>query len=60
MELVIILSEVRDMLKLLKNKKFPFVIATLLLLLSFDCLAYTQSRVLKGPDGKPVKIEGSV
>ena len=37
-----------------------FYIAALLLLLSFDSLAYTQSRVLKGPDGKPVKIEGSV
>lgn len=39
---------------------FHCFIAALLLLLSFDSLAYTQSRVLKGPDGKPVKIEGSV
>jgi len=48
------------MLKLLKDRKFPFLLASLLLLLSFDCLAYTQSRVLKGEDGKPVKIQGSV
>ncbi|MGH8108025.1 MAG: hypothetical protein ACREO1_04805 [Arenimonas sp.] len=40
--------------------RFHYIVAALLLLLSFDALAYTQSRVLKGPDGKPVKIEGSV
>ena len=49
------------MLKSLIRGKFHFfVIAALLLVASFDGLAYTQSRVLKGPDGKPVKIEGSV
>jgi len=49
------------MLKSLIRGKFHyFVIAALLLLTSLDSLAYTQSRVLKGPDGKPVKIEGSV
>ncbi|MEO6171652.1 MAG: hypothetical protein ABIP02_00900 [Arenimonas sp.] len=39
---------------------FQCFVAALLLLLSLDGFAYTQSRVLKGPDGKPVKIEGSV
>lgn len=42
------------------HRKFHFLAAALLLLLAFDSFAYTQSRVLKGPDGKPVKIEGSV
>ncbi len=42
------------------SKKFHVLIVVFLLLLSFNALAYTQSRVLKGPDGKPVKIEGSV
>ncbi len=37
-----------------------FFVTALLLLLAFDSLAYTQSRVLKGTDGKPIKIEGSV
>lgn len=40
--------------------RFLCFVATVLLLLSLDGFAYTQSRVLKGPDGKPVKIEGSV
>lgn len=48
------------MRKLLVQGKLRFFIAALLLLLSFDSIAYTQSRVLKGSDGKPVKIEGSV
>ena len=34
---------------------FHGLVAALLLLLSFDSFASTQSRVLKGPDGKPVK-----
>jgi len=42
------------------GKRFRLCIAALLLLVSLDGLAYTQSRVLKGPDGKPVRIEGSV
>lgn len=42
------------------STRFYLFIASLFLLASFDSLAYTQSRVLKGPDGKPVKIEGSV
>ena len=49
------------MLKSLVRGKFHyFVIAVLLLFTSLDSFAYTQSRVLKGSDGKPVKIEGSV
>ncbi len=48
------------MRKLLVLGTTRFFVAALLLLLAFDSLAYTQSRVLKGPDGKPVKIEGSV
>jgi hypothetical protein len=48
------------MRKSLANGTTGFFIAALLLLLAFDSLAYTQSRVLKGTDGKPVKIEGSV
>lgn len=42
------------------SRRFYLFIASIFLLVSFDSLAYTQSRVLKGPDGKPVKIEGSV
>jgi hypothetical protein len=49
-----------SMQKSLTYKKFQFFIALLLLVSSFNTLAYTQSRVLKGQDGKPVKIEGSV
>jgi len=49
-----------SMPKSLIRGKFHFLVAALLLLLSFESLAYTQSRVVKGPDGKPVKIEGSV
>jgi len=45
---------------LIRGKFHFFAITALLLLTSFNSLAYTQSRVLKGPDGKPVKIEGSV
>lgn len=45
---------------LIREKFHFFAITALLLLTSFNSLAYTQSRVLKGPDGKPVKIEGSV
>jgi len=49
------------MLKSLIRGKFHyFAIVGLLLITSFDSFAYTQNRVLKGPDGKPVKIEGSL
>jgi hypothetical protein len=48
------------MLKTLFGNKHSLLAALLMLLLSFDSLAYTQSRVVKGLDGKPVKIQGSV
>jgi hypothetical protein len=42
------------------KKRSLFVAALIMLFICFDALAYTQSRVLKGPDGKPIKIQGSV
>lgn len=46
--------------KILFGNKNCLLAALLMLLLSFDAFAYTQSRVVKGLDGKPVKIQGSV
>jgi hypothetical protein len=42
------------------QKLLRVFLTTALLLLSFQAFAYTQSRVVKGLDGKPIKIQGSV